>query len=149
MEGEGDFLDAHMIMIDLINAIFAPSLICIMGGYSANGYSDKDNMLSWSIGWTALSQGIFMMIAITVTRVSEDRPRGWRNCMPEFLHYCIIFAMTVVPGIVIIMCVIGVSTMVQLAPLLTLVALCQTLIIVWYVNWPCVNGLKSLFDQQH
>lgn len=138
-----------MIMIDLINAIFAPSLVCIFSGFSANGYSDADNTLANAIGWIAFCQGALMMFAITVTRVSEDRPRGYRNCMPEFLHWCITIAMLVIPAIVIVMCLIGIITMIQLAPLLTLVAICQTLNVAWYLPTPCFSGLKTLFDQQH
>ena len=85
----------------MINNILAPGLVSLWVSISNTTYADTDRIPKIS-GWLCIFQTFLFIFASFVTRVSEARRNWYVAVMPELAYVASVFAMAIVPLIVII-----------------------------------------------
>ena len=108
----GDFLDAHMVMLDLTNSIFSPTCVALMWRKTNTEFlkSDGSNKLAVGLLCLGLIQSICLIIGIAANGASVNRRKTYNRLCPSVIKWCVYMALLIMPVAIILTSIIGLAT---------------------------------------
>lgn len=101
-KGEGDFVDANMMIIDLFNAIVSPAIVgCLIAGDIGN-HSDLDKNVTSVICSILFVQAALLTFGLWVKRLDFDWKPETNIKVPLYAKWCVEISMIAIPVIIII-----------------------------------------------
>ena len=108
----GDFLDAHMIMLDLTNSIFSPAILALMWRKTNTDHIKSDGSDKLAVGLLCLGliQSLCLIIGIAANGASVNRRKTYNRLCPTIIKWCVYMALLIMPVAIIITSIIGLAT---------------------------------------